>query len=168
MAQKMVGISPAAAAGFVGLLSICNMGGRFIWSSFSDKIGRKAAYAMYAGVGALCYFFIPQAAEAKNTAMFIGLSALVLSYYGAGFATIPAYLSDMFGKREIGAIHGRLLTAWSLAGVVGPLVVNAGRDYLVKTQSMADGAAYSTVMYALAALLATEFVINLFVKKPQR
>lgn len=167
MAQKMVGISAASAAGFVGLLSICNMGGRFIWSSFSDKIGRKAAYAMYSGVGALGYFLIPAAAEIKSMALFAGLFALVLSYYGAGFATIPAYLADMFGKREVGAIHGRLLTAWSTAAVVGSLVVNAGRDYLTKVQGFSDAAAYSTVVYAMVALLVAEFVINLFIKKPK-
>ncbi len=167
MAQKMVGISAAAAAGFVGLLSLCNMAGRFVWSSASDKIGRKGAYAMYAGVGAVAYALIPAAAESHNIALFVGLFALVMSYYGAGFATIPAYLADMFGKREVGAIHGRLLTAWSLAGVVGPLVVNAGRDHLVKVKGYTDAAAYSTVVYVLAALLVAEFVLNLFVKAPK-
>lgn len=168
MAQKMVGITPGAAAGFVGLLSLCNMAGRFIWSSFSDRIGRKAAYAMYAGVGAAAYWAIPAAAEARNLPLFVGLFALVMSYYGAGFATIPAYLADMFGKREVGAIHGRLLTAWSLAGVVGPLVVNAGRDHLVKVQQVSDAQAYSTVVYALGCLLLAEFVLNLFVKRPAK
>lgn len=168
MAQKMVGISPAAAAGFVGLLSICNMTGRFVWSSVSDKIGRKMAYAMYAGVGGAAYALIPSAAEAHNMPLFVGLFALVLSFYGAGFATIPAYLADMFGKREVGAIHGRLLTAWALAGVVGPLVINAGRDYLVKSEHLSDAAAYSTVVYYLVGLLALEFVLNLFVKAPKR
>lgn len=166
MAQKMVGISAAAAAGFVGLLSLCNMAGRFIWSSFSDKIGRKWAYAMYSGVGALAYWAIPGAAAAGNMLLFVALFALVMSFYGAGFATIPAYLADMFGKKEVGAIHGRLLTAWSMAGVIGPLVVNAGRDYLVKTEGLADAAAYSTVVYVLGGLLVAEFVLNLFVKAP--
>lgn len=167
MAQKMVGISAAAAAGFVGLLSLCNMAGHFIWSSFSDKIGRKWAYAMYSGLGALAYWAIPGAAAAGNMLLFVALFALVMSFYGAGFATIPAYLADMFGKKEVGAIHGRLLTAWSMAGVVGPLVVNAGRDYLVKTQGLADAAAYSTVVYVLGGLLVAEFVLNLFVKAPE-
>ncbi|MFZ6744065.1 OFA family MFS transporter [Undibacterium sp. JH2W] len=167
MAQKMVGISPAAAAGFVGLLSLCNMAGRFIWSSFSDKIGRKWAYAMYSGVGALAYWAIPGAAAAGNMLLFVALFALVMSFYGAGFATIPAYLADMFGKKEVGAIHGRLLTAWSMAGVIGPLVVNAGRDYLVKNQGLADAAAYSTVVYILGGLLVAEFALNLFVKAPE-
>jgi MFS family permease len=167
MAQKMVGISAAAAAGFVGLLSLCNMAGRFIWSSFSDKIGRKWAYAMYSGVGALAYWAIPGAAASGNMLLFVALFALVMSFYGAGFATIPAYLADMFGKKEVGAIHGRLLTAWSMAGVIGPLVVNAGRDYLVKNQGLADAAAYSTVVYVLGGLLVAEFALNLFVKAPE-
>ena len=168
MAQKMVGVTPAAAAGFVGLLSLCNMAGRFVWSSFSDKIGRKGAYALYAGAGALAYAAIPSAAQAHNVPLFVGLFALVLSFYGAGFATIPAYLADMFGKQEVGAIHGRLLTAWSLAGVVGPLLVNAGRDHLVKTRQVADATAYSTVVYVLGSLLVAEFVLNLFVKPPKK
>jgi MFS family permease len=168
MAQKMVGVTPGVAAGFVGLLSLCNMAGRFIWSSFSDRIGRKLAYAMYAGVGAGAYWAIPSAAEAKNLPLFIGLFALVMSFYGAGFATIPAYLADMFGKREVGAIHGRLLTAWSLAGVLGPLVVNAGRDQLVAANGLSDAQAYSTVVYALGVMLIIEFVLNLFVKRPQK
>ena len=165
MAQKMVGVSAPAAAGFVGLLSICNMAGRLIWSSLSDKIGRKAAYAMYAGVGAVAYCSIPSAAAAANLPLFVALFALVMSFYGAGFSTVPAYLSDLFGKKEVGAIHGRLLTAWSLAGVVGPLVVNAGRDYLV-SHGANDASAYSSVVYALGGLLVIEFVLNLLIKKP--
>lgn len=100
MAQKMVGISAAAAAGFVGLLSLCNMAGHFIWSSFSDKIDRKWAYAMYSGLGALAYWAIPGAAAAGNMLLFVALFALVMSFYGAGFATIPTYLADMFGKKK--------------------------------------------------------------------
>jgi MFS family permease len=165
MAQKMVGVSAPAAAGFVGLLSICNMAGRIVWSSLSDKIGRKAAYAMYAGVGAAAYCSIPFAAAAANLPLFVALFALVMSFYGAGFSTVPAYLADMFGKKEVGAIHGRLLTAWSLAGVVGPLVVNAGRDYLV-SHGATDASAYSSVVYALGCLLVLEFVLNLMIKKP--
>jgi MFS family permease len=165
MAQKMVGITPAAAAGFVGLLSICNMAGRIVWSSLSDRIGRRAAYAMYAGVGAIAYCSIPSAAAAANLPLFVALFALVMSFYGAGFSTVPAYLADMFGKKEVGAIHGRLLTAWSLAGVVGPLVVNAGRDYLV-AHGATDAAAYSSVVYALGGLLVIEFVLNLLIRKP--
>lgn len=165
MAQKMVGVSAPAAAGFVGLLSICNMAGRIVWSSLSDKIGRKAAYAMYAGVGAIAYCSIPSAAAAANLPLFVALFALVMSFYGAGFSTVPAYLADLFGKKEVGAIHGRLLTAWSLAGVVGPLVVNAGRDYLVNNGAT-DASAYSTVVYALGCLLVLEFVLNLLIRKP--
>ena len=165
MAQKMVGISAPAAAGFVGLLSICNMAGRIVWSSLSDKIGRKAAYAMYAGVGAAAYCSIPSAAAAANLPLFVALFALVMSFYGAGFSTVPAYLADLFGKKEVGAIHGRLLTAWSLAGVVGPLVVNAGRDHLVNNGAT-DASAYSTVVYALGCLLVLEFVLNLLIRKP--
>jgi MFS family permease len=165
MAQKMVGISAPAAAGFVGLLSICNMAGRIVWSSFSDKIGRKAAYALYAGVGAGAYISIPAAAASANLPLFVALFALVMSFYGAGFSTVPAYLADLFGKKEVGAIHGRLLTAWSLAGVVGPLVVNAGRDYLV-SHGANDAAAYSSVVYVLGCLLVLEFVLNLLIKKP--
>lgn len=117
----------AAAAGFVAMLSLANMLGRFCWSSLSDVVGRKNSYRLYLGGGALLYLTI---AVTTNTdkVLFLVCTILILSFYGAGFATVPAYLRDLFGTYEIGAIHGRLLTAWSVAGVIGPLIVNAIAD----------------------------------------
>jgi MFS family permease len=120
-------VSAAAAAGFVGLLSLCNMSGRFVWSSTSDAVGRKPIYMMYLGVGAVLYFLIASTGTA-SVAWFVLLTGIILSFYGGGFATVPAYLRDLFGTLQVGAIHGRLLTAWSAAGVAGPLIVNAIAD----------------------------------------
>ena len=114
----------AAAGAFVSILSLANMLGRFIWSSASDVVGRKNIYRMYLGVGALLYLVILLFGEG-NKVLFLIASMLILSFYGAGFATVPAYLKDLFGTYQVGAIHGRLLTAWSAAGVLGPLIVNA-------------------------------------------
>src|SRR3954464_136720 len=122
MIQDFFGsVTAAAAAGFVGLLSLCNMSGRFGWSSTSDVIGRKPTYMMFLGVGAICYFLIAVAGT-TSVAVFVILTGIILSFYGGGFATVPAYLKDLFGTIEVGAIHGRLLTAWSAAGIVGPLI----------------------------------------------
>jgi nitrate/nitrite transporter NarK len=117
----------AAAAGYVALLSLANMLGRIGWSSLSDKIGRKNAYRMYLGVGALLYLAITLM-QNSNKVAFLVCTLLILSFYGAGFATVPAYLRDLFGTYQVGAIHGRLLTAWSVAGILGPIMVNAIAD----------------------------------------
>ena len=117
----------AAAAGYVAMLSLANMLGRIGWSSLSDKIGRKNAYRMYLGVGALLYLAITLTTN-SNKVVFVVCTLLILSFYGAGFATVPAYLRDLFGTYQVGAIHGRLLTAWSVAGILGPIMVNAIAD----------------------------------------
>jgi len=154
-------ISASAAAGFVGLLSLFNMGGRFAWSSLSDKIGRKATYAIYFLLGAALYALVPQA---RSVALFVAGYALIMSMYGGGFATIPAYLRDVFGTMHVSAIHGRLLTAWSAAGVAGPVLVNYLREYAIAHGS-AGAQAYTTTMYLLAGLLVIGFLCN-FVMTP--
>src|SRR5450432_3597191 len=124
-------IGPVAAGGFVGLLSLFNMGGRFFWSSVSDYIGRRPTYLIFLALGGLLYFFLPQTGgnHLNSVFLFVSIAAVLLSMYGGGFATIPAYLRDMFGTYHVSAIHGRLLTAWSLAGVLGPVLVNYMREY---------------------------------------
>ena len=117
-------MSAAAAGGFVGLLSIANMAGRFVWSSTSDVVGRKPIYMVYLGVGMVALRRCSRRSGSTSTALFVLLAAVILSFYGGGFATVPAYLRDLFGTFQVGAIHGRLLTAWSAAGVAGPLIVN--------------------------------------------
>lgn len=156
-------VSAAAAGGFVGLLSIFNMGGRFVWSSLSDVIGRKPIYMCYFAFGAILYALIPTTGQMGNIVLFVGGYALILSMYGAGFATIPAYLRDLFGIQEVGAIHGRLLTAWSAAGVVGPALVNYIREYQI-AQGVPNSQAYSVTMYVMASLLVVGFFCNLAVK----
>jgi MFS family permease len=116
MIQNVMGVSVAVAGGFVGLLSLFNLLGRFGWSSFSDIIGRRTVYTIYLGLGAIVYFLVPEVASLGNLLLFVLVWGLIYSMYGGGFATIPAYLKDLFGTYQVGAIHGRLLTAWSAAG----------------------------------------------------
>jgi MFS family permease len=158
-------IGQVAAGGFVGLLSLFNMGGRFFWSSVSDYIGRKPTYSIFFALGAVMYFLLPQtgANHLNNVKLFVAISAVLLSMYGGGFATIPAYLRDMFGTHHVSAIHGRLLTAWSTAGVLGPVLVNYMRENQI--QHGADKAsAYQSVLHVMAGLLVVGFVANLLVR----
>ena len=144
-----------AAAAFVAALSLANMLGRFVWSSTSDLVGRKNMYRFYLGLGALLYLGILTLGEG-NKPLFLIASLLIISFYGAGFATVPAYLKDLFGTYQVGAIHGRLLTAWSAAGVLGPLIVNAIVD-----ASRAEGSAkYTLAFIIMIVLLAIGFVAN--------
>jgi MFS family permease len=165
MSQEMFPgrITPAAAAGFVGLLSIFNMLGRFFWASTSDFIGRKATYMCFFALGILLYAAVPWTGQTGSIFFFVAFYAVILSMYGGGFATIPAYLRDVFGTRYVGAIHGRLLTAWSVAGVLGPVLVNYIRQYQIDS-GVAKADAYTVTMYIMAALLAVGFVLNLLMK----
>ena len=165
MIQEMFkgSVTPAAAAGFVGLLSLFNMGGRFFWSSASDFLGRKNTYFIFFVVGAGLYSTIPGMGMAGNMVFFVLLYALIMSMYGGGFATIPAYLADIFGTRFVGGIHGRLLTAWSTAGVLGPVLVNYIREYQIG-QGVAKAEAYNVTMYIMAGLLIVGFIANLLIR----
>jgi MFS family permease len=153
----------AIAAGFIGLLSLFNIGGRFLWASFSDYIGRKMTYFTFFTLGFILYASAPSAGHAANMALFVGLFCIILSMYGGGFSTIPAYLADIFGTQMVGAIHGRLLTAWSAAGVLGPVLVNYINEYQI-SKGVPTSQAYDTTMYILAALLVAGFICNLLVK----
>ena len=165
MIQEMFSgsISANAAAGFVGLLSLANMGGRFAWSSLSDYIGRKGVYATFFLLGAALYAVVPSTGRVGNVVLFVAGYVVIISMYGGGFATIPAYLRDMFGTIQVGAIHGRLLTAWSTAGILGPVLVNYIREYQI-THGVAKADAYTTTMHIMAALLIVGFICNLLVK----
>jgi MFS family permease len=151
------------AAGFLALLSLFNIGGRFFWASLSDKLGRKTTYFVFFVLGALLYASIPSSAGAGSKLAFVGAFCVIISMYGGGFATVPAYLSDLFGTQMVGAIHGRLLTAWSTAGILGPVVVNYMRDYQLGLGLPRDQV-YNQTMYILIAFLAIGFVANLLVK----
>jgi MFS family permease len=148
----------AAAAGFVAILSLSNMVGRIVWSSTSDIIGRKNIYRVYLGVGALLYLLITLMGNA-NQALFLIASMLILSFYGAGFATVPAYLRDLFGTYQVGAIHGRLLTAWSTAGVLGPVIVNAIADARIAAGVQGPGR-YTVAFSIMIGLLVIGFICN--------
>ncbi len=155
-------LSVTEAAGFVGLLSLANMAGRFVWSSTSDAIGRKPIYMVYLGVGCLLYLVLVLAGT-TSVGLFVGVTAVILSFYGGGFATIPAYLKDLFGAVQVGAIHGRLLTAWSAAGIAGPLIVNR----VVDSQTAAGRSGsdlYTLSLSIMVGVLAVGFVANLLVR----
>ena len=155
-------VAAAAAAGFVGLLSLCNMSGRFGWSSTSDVIGRKPTYMMFLGVGAVCYLLLAIAGTA-SVAVFVILTGIILSFYGGGFATVPAYLKDLFGTIEVGAIHGRLLTAWSAAGIAGPLIVNGLADHETSVGKSGSDL-YTISLFIMVGVLVVGFIANLMIR----
>ena len=156
-------ITAAAAAGFVGVLSLFNMGGRFFWSSLSDKIGRKATFATYFVLGTLLYAAVPSVGATQSVLLFVAVFCILISMYGGGFSTSPAYLRDLFGTVQLGAIYGRLLTAWSVAGIVGPLLMNFMRQ-LQLSRGIPPSQAYNQTMYVLAGLLVLGFIANLLVR----
>ncbi|GAB3468068.1 OFA family MFS transporter [Actinophytocola sediminis] len=155
-------VAITAATAFVGLLSIFNMAGRFVWSSTSDFIGRKPTYVMYLGVGMILYFLLAVAGH-TSTAIFVLLAAVIISFYGGGFATVPAYLRDLFGTYQVGAIHGRLLTAWSAAGIAGPLIINGFLDAQGKPGELV-ASDYRPALFTMVGVLAVGFVANLLVR----
>ena len=156
-------ISASAAAGFVGLLSLANMLGRFGWSSLSDALGRRAVYATFFLLGAALYATVPATGRLGNVVLFVAGYVVIISMYGGGFATIPAYLRDLFGTIQVGAIHGRLLTAWSTAGILGPVLVNYIREYEI-AHGVAKADAYTTTMHIMAGLLIVGLVCNFLVR----
>jgi MFS family permease len=153
----------AIAAGFTGLLSLFNIGGRFFWASLSDKMGRKATYYTFFLLGIALYVSAPTLAHIGSQALFVVAFCIILSMYGGGFATVPAYLADLFGTQFVGAIHGRLLTAWSTAGIIGPVVVNYIREAQINA-GVPREQVYDFTMYILAGMLVAGFVCNLLIK----
>ncbi len=155
-------VATTAATAFVGLLSIFNMAGRFAWSSTSDFLGRKPTYVMYLGVGMVLYFLLAVAGHTA-TAVFVLLAGVIISFYGGGFATVPAYLRDLFGTYQVGAIHGRLLTAWSAAGIAGPLIINGFLDAQGKPGELVYSD-YRPALFTMIGVLAIGFVANLLIR----
>jgi MFS family permease len=151
------------AAGFAGLLSLFNIIGRFFWASLSDYIGRKNTYYTFLLLGIALYALAPTAAHMGSQLLFVLMFGIILSMYGGGFSTIPAYLADIFGTQFVGAIHGRLLTAWSTAGIIGPVVVNYIREFQLAA-GIPRAQVYDFTMYILAGMLALGVVANFFVK----
>ena len=161
---EQLAVSAAAAGGFVGLLSIFNMLGRFFWSSLSDKIGRKNTYNIFFILGATLYVLVPQTGQMGSIILFVLCFGIIISMYGGGFSTIPAYLRDMFGTKQVGAIHGRLLLAWSMAAILGPVLINYIRAYQIDTLQIPPAQAYSTTMYIMAGLLILGLISNSLVR----
>ncbi|TFC89797.1 MFS transporter [Cryobacterium sp. TmT2-59] len=158
-------VSVVVAGGFVGLLSIANMGGRFVWSATSDKTGRRNIYMVYLGVGSVLYLLLALFGS-STTALYVLLAFVIISFYGGGFATVPAYLRDLFGTFQVGAIHGRLLTAWSAAGIAGPLIVNGFLD-AQGTPGALTAQAYQPALLTMVGLLVIGFLANLMVRPVQ-
>jgi Na+/melibiose symporter-like transporter len=163
MCQNMFGTSAAVGGGFAGLLSLFNMGGRFLWSSTSDLTGRKNIYVVYFLLGAILYFLVPVTQKLQSVTLFVLVTAVIISMYGGGFATIPAYIRDLFGTKHLGAIHGRLITAWSMAAVLGPQLVNYVSTYQIE-HGVPKAEAYNQTMYLMDALLILGLVCNLLIR----
>jgi MFS family permease len=165
MSQEMFPghVTAVAAAGFVGLMSLFNMIGRFFWASTSDVIGRKNTYFCFFAIGTVLYALVPYTGSIGSVTAFVLCFLVIISMYGGGFATVPAYLKDMFGTRYVGAIHGWLITAWSMAGIFGPVLVNYIREYQIE-QGVPKAQAYNITMYVMAGLLVIGFLCNLFIQ----
>jgi len=151
------------AAGFTALLSLFNIGGRFFWATISDNLGRRLTYAIFFILGGVLYFSIPGTAAAGSKLLFVASFCIILSMYGGGFATVPAYLADIFGTQMVGAIHGRLLTAWATAGIIGPVVVNYMREYQLGL-GLPREQVYNQTMYILVGMLVIGLICNLLVR----
>jgi MFS family permease len=163
LAETQKGQLATIGAAFAALLSLFNIAGRIGWASLSDYIGRKRTYFIFFALGTLLYSLAPFAGRTGNVMLFVLLFGIILTMYGGGFATIPAYLADLFGTQYVGAIHGRLLTAWSTAGILGPVLVNYIREYQI-ARGVPNAQAYNVTMYLLAGLLVIGFLCNLAVK----
>jgi MFS family permease len=161
LAQK--GQIAAIAAGFTGLLSLFNIGGRFVWASVSDYLGRKNTYYTFLILGIVLYASAPWSGHMLHITLFVAAFCVILSMYGGGFSTVPAYLADIFGTEMVGAIHGRLLTAWSAAGIFGPVIVNYVREYQLN-HGVPRAQVYDITAYILCGLLLIGVVLNWMVR----
>jgi MFS family permease len=153
----------AIAAGFTGLLSLFNIGGRFVWASLSDYLGRKTTYYTFFVLGIILYASAPWSGHLGHIALFVLAFCIIISMYGGGFSTVPAYLADVFGTQMVGAIHGLLLTAWSAAGIFGPVIVNYFREYQLD-HGVPRAQVYDVTAYVLCGLLVIGFICNWLVK----
>jgi MFS family permease len=163
LSEAQKALLATVGAAFAALLSLFNIAGRIVWASLSDYIGRKRTYFIFFALGAVLYAAVPFAGRSGLVPLFVAIFCLILTMYGGGFATIPAYLADIFGTQFVGAIHGRLLTAWSAAGILGPVLVNYIREYQID-RGIPAAQAYNVTMYVLAGLLAAGFFANLAVR----
>jgi MFS family permease len=170
MMQDLFQKSAVEAGAIVSIISLFNAGGRFFWASSSDYIGRRNTYTLFFVVQIALFLLIPGIAAAGSWGIFLACLFTVFTMYGGGFATIPAFLADIFGSENVGAIHGATLTAWSAAAIVGPLIITQLSDRA--KAALAPGASkvhiYDTPLQVLAAMLAIGFVLTLIVRPIQR
>jgi MFS family permease len=165
MIQDFFGTGAIAAGGFVGVLSLFNMAGRFSWSATSDYIGRKPTFLIFFSLGIILYWLVPYTStnHFNSIIAFVLISGVLISMHGGGFSTLPAYAKDLFGPAQVGAIYGRLQTATSTAGILGPILVNYSRQHQLALGATKAGA-YQFVLHSLIALLILGFVANLFIR----
>lgn len=156
MAAEITGASAAAAAAMIGLISIANGAGRFLWASLSDLIGRRQVFMMMFPIQAIIFAVLP---SVENFSVFTALAFLILLCYGGGFGTMPAFAADYFGAENVGSIYGLMLTAWSCAGVLGPMLIAALRQQTGQ---------YGDALYVIAALMFVSTIIPLMLGKTGR
>jgi MFS family permease len=165
--EVFAGLSASAAAMFVALLSLFNMGGRLLWASISDVIGRRATYTVFFTAGPLLFALVPVTGSSGNLMLYVACFAVIMTMYGGGFATMPPYIADLFGPAHVGAINGRVLTALSVAGVLGPVAVNYLREFQIE-RGIGAARAYDVTMYIMAGLLMMGLCCNLAVDRAVR
>ena len=152
MAQEIIKMSPLAAASMVGIIGLLNGSGRIVWSTISDYIGRKNTYVLFFLIQIFAFYLL---ASVTDSFMFQALIFLIITCYGGGFSCMPAYLSDLFGTKQLSAIHGRILTAWGLAGIAGPVLLS----WMKETTN-----SYSATLYLFSACFAVSLIISLILK----
>ena len=152
MAQEAIGMTPAAAASLVGIIGIFNGGGRIAWSTISDYLGRSQTYILFFIIEIVAFYLL---ARTNSALTFQILILLIITCYGGGFSCMPAYLADLYGIRQLSTIHGRILTAWGLAGIAGPMLVSYFHE---------AGYGYTTALECFAALFVLNTIIAIILK----
>lgn len=152
MAQEAIGMTPTAAASLVGIIGIFNGGGRIAWSTISDYLGRAKTYILFFIIEIVAFYLL---AQTNSALTFQILILLIITCYGGGFSCMPAYLADLYGIRQLSTIHGRILTAWGLAGITGPMLVSYFHE---------AGYGYTTALECFAALFVLNTIIAIVLK----
>jgi len=165
MLQELFALSATRAAMYLSFVSMFNCAGRFLWATLSDQLGRRRTFALFFASQAGMFGIMTSLAKARLFGWFMLCLFMIFSMYGGGFATMPAFLADMFGARNVGAVHGVILTAWSMAGAVGPILITAIRDsYSRSTAASEPAQLYAVTLYVMSALLSLGFGLALLVK----
>ena len=153
--QEVLGISALVAAAAVGLMGVFNGAGRIFWASLSDYLTRPIVYIIFFATQAIAFYVLPSITE---IIIFQVILYFIMSCYGGGFASIPAYIGDIFGTKELGAIHGYILTAWAAAGLVGPLIISIVKD---STGSYAETLYVFSGFFVIALIVSIAMLINI-------